>query len=275
MLELPEAYVIAGQIRDVLIGKSIKTVLAAMTPHKLAWYQGDPQTYPDLLTGEVITGAQSYGGWVQIEASKATMLFGDGVNLRFHQADEKLPVKHQLLLEFNDGSALSAAVQMYGGLLCFKGNELDNQYYRAAKDKPSPITAQFDRSYFDKMIEGPSVQKLSAKAFLATEQRIPGLGNGVLQDILYNAHIHPKKKIKELSPAEHGDMFHSVQGTLHMMKAEGGRDTERDLFGCPGGYKTLLSKNTVGKNCPRCQGVIRKENYLGGSIYYCDGCQVL
>lgn|GEM_PF-2077218 len=30
------------------------------------------------------------------------------------------------------------------------------------------------------------------KAFLATEQRIPGLGNGVLQDILWTARIHPK-----------------------------------------------------------------------------------
>jgi len=275
MLELPEAYTIAGQARDALAGKKIDKVSAAQTAHKLAWYNGDPQAYPALLSGEVIMDAHSFGGWVQIDAGQAIMLFADGVNLRFHSEGEKRPAKHQLLLEFADGTALSAAVQMYGGLLCFREGELDNYYYNVAKEKPSPLSAQFDLPYFEQMINEPSMQKLSAKAFLATEQRIPGLGNGVLQDILYNAHIHPKKKIRDLSSGERGDLYHSVQGTLFMMSMGGGRDTERDLFGSPGGYKTSLSKNTAGKTCPQCQGTIRKENYLGGSIYYCDGCQVL
>jgi formamidopyrimidine-DNA glycosylase len=43
---------------------------------------------------------------------------------------------------------------------------------------------------------------LSAKAFLATEQRIPGLGNGVLQDILFTAGIHPKRKMAAISEEE-------------------------------------------------------------------------
>jgi hypothetical protein len=36
---------------------------------------------------------------------------------------------------------------------------------------------------------GQEVKKLSLKALLATEQRIPGLGNGVLQDILFKARM--------------------------------------------------------------------------------------
>ncbi len=95
---------------------------------------------------------------------------------------------------------------------------------------------------------------MTAKAFLATEQRIPGLGNGVLQDILWTAKIHPKSIIAE-------------------MAALGGRDTERDLFGQWGGYKTILSKNTVGQPCPACGSDIRKEAFLGRAIYYCEGCQ--
>jgi len=275
MLELPEAYTVAAQARDVLLGKKIDKVLAAQSPHKLTWYQGDPEAYPGLLQGRMITDTCSCGGWVQIEAGEAVMLFGDGVNLRFHNAGDKRPAKHQLLLEFTDGSALSAAVQMYGGISCFRAGELDNHYYEVAKSKPSPLSAHFDQVYFEEMINVGSVQKLSAKAFLATEQRIPGLGNGVLQDILYNARIHPKKKIKDLDPDEREVMFKSVQDTLLMMAMGGGRDTEKDLYGNPGGYKTSLSKNTAGKPCPLCQGTIHKESYLGGSIYYCDGCQVL
>jgi formamidopyrimidine-DNA glycosylase len=57
------------------------------------------------------------------------------------------------------------------------------------------------------------------------------------------------------------------------MADQGGRDTEMDLFGCPGGYKTILSKFTVDKPCLVCGTVIKKEPFMGGSIYYCGGCQ--
>ena len=36
-----------------------------------------------------------------------------------------------------------------------------------------------------------------------------------------------------------------------------------------------LKKYTAGKACPRRGETIVKENYLGGSIYYCRGCQIL
>lgn len=57
------------------------------------------------------------------------------------------------------------------------------------------------------------------------------------------------------------------------MTIKGGRDTEKDLFGCSGGYMTKLSKKTVKEPCRICSGQIIKKAYLGGSIYYCEGCQ--
>ena len=178
-----------------------------------------------------------------------------------------------MLIEFEDFTAISAAVQMYGGLMCFHNGELDNKYYKVAKEKPSPLSDQFDRKYFNAMVSMPDIPKLSTKAFLATEQRIPGLGNGVLQDILYKAQIHPKRKVASLSHTDQDRLFISLKETLAEMTFNGGRDTEKDLFGCHGGYITCLSKNTLDKPCPICGGTIKKESYLGGSIYFCDGCQ--
>ncbi|MEQ8174069.1 MAG: endonuclease VIII [Syntrophomonadaceae bacterium] len=275
MLEIPEASFIASQIRSSLGGKKIHQVVTAYTPHKLAWFYGDPESFADLLQGQSIGGAAGYGGLLEIEAGSTRMLFGDGVNLRFHEKGEARPKKHQLLVEFQDGSALSASVQMYGGLGAFIEGSLENPYYLAAREKPSPLTADFNEDYFTDLITAPEVQKVSAKAFLATEQRIPGLGNGVLQDILYKAGIHPKKKIRDLSGQEQSTLYSSVTGTLIEMTEQGGRDTEKDLYGRPGGYITRLSKNTVKQPCCKCGGTIHKESYLGGSIYYCDGCQKL
>jgi len=110
---------------------------------------------------------------------------------------------------------------------------------------------------------------------LATEQRIPGLGNGILQDILFNAKLHPKKKVGSLSDGDKEALFDSLKITICAMASEGGRDTERDLFGNPGSYKTILCKNTVNKPCSICGTMIKKEAYMGGSVYYCDKCQEL
>lgn len=164
---------------------------------------------------------------------------------------------------------------MYGGVGAFSEGELDNVYYRVAKEKPSALTQAFDKTYFYGIISAADVQKLSLKALLATEQRIPGLGNGILQDILFNARMHPKKKASSLSDKDKEVLFDSVKTTISAMTSKGGRDTELDLFGKPGNYKTMLCKNTVNKPCPVCGTIIKKEAYMGGSIYYCEKCQEL
>ncbi len=275
MIELPEAINIAGQINDIVSGKRISRLIVAYTPHKLAWYYGTPAKYPDILVGRTIGRARACGSMVEIKVENANILLGEGVAIRFHDKNELRPPKHQLLIEFDDHTALSNCIQMYGGMGAFLEGELDNPYYKAAKEKISPLSQEFDAVYFDRMTSVPESQKLSLKALLATEQRIPGLGNGVLQDILFNAKMHPKKKVSTLSGKDKVDLFDSIKSTLRAMMSQGGRDIELDLLGHPGGYKTILSKNTVNKPCPVCRTAIKKEAYMGGSIYYCENCQKL
>ena len=275
MIELPESLNIAGQINDTISGKRITSLISAYTPHKLVWYFGEPPEYPDLLVGRTIGKASAYGGMVEIKAGGANILFGEGVGIRFHGKNESRPAKHQLLIEFDDHSALTGTIQMYGGLGAFLDGKLENPYYKAAKEKPSPFSSTFDKMYFDRLVSAEEVQKLSLKALLATGQRIPGLGNGILQDILFNAKMHQKKKAMALSAKDNEILFNSIKTTISAMAAQGGRDTELDLFGRPGGYKTILSKNTVNKPCPVCGTTIKKETYLGGNVYYCEKCQRL
>jgi formamidopyrimidine-DNA glycosylase len=272
MLEFPECQTLARQLRETIQGKTIGQVVARHTPHGFAFYHGDPDGYNDLLAGKRIDGAQAFGGQLEISAGDARVTFSDGVNARFFKPEEKRPAKHQLLVEFTDGSAIVCTVQMYGFMQAFIFDQYDNPYYLIAKDKPSPISDDFDRAYFDKLLEAAK-PNLSAKAFLATEQRIPGLGNGVLQDIMFQAGIHPKTKLSDLSSAQKDRMYDAMKKTLGEMTAKGGRDTEKDLFGQPGGYRTILSKNTLDKPCPVCGGELQRQAYLGGNIYFCPGCQ--
>jgi formamidopyrimidine-DNA glycosylase len=273
MLELTEAVVLAKQLNESIRGKKVKNVIAAGSQHKFAWFYKDPQSYPGMLTGKIVGDSKNYGGHLEITVEDTVLLFSDGATLRYFETNEKRPLKHQLFIEFEDLSSLCVTIQMYGGIWCFPAGEFDNPYYLIAKEKPSPLSDRFDEAYFYQMINATGMDKLSAKAFLATEQRIPGLGNGVLQDILYYAGIHPKKKVKEFEEDEKRRLYHTLRTTLQEMIRLGGRDTEKDLFGNPGGYKTNASKNTVDQPCPSCGSLIKKEAYLGGSIYYCGGCQ--
>jgi len=272
MLEIPEARTVAQQLKETIAGKTISRAVAASSPHGFAFYFGDPAVYNDLLAGKKITDAAAYGGHPELSAEDMRISFGDGVNLRYYKDAEEAPLKHQLLLEFGGGGAVCCTIQMYGGLWAFPDGMNDNFYYTVAKEKPSPLEDAFDAAYFAGLLTDET-KKLSAKAFLATEQRIPGLGNGVLQDILWRAKIHPKRKMAALSDSEFETMFKTVKALLAEMTEKGGRDTEKDIYGKAGGYVTVMSKKNDGMPCPECGGLIKRFAYMGGNVYVCEGCQ--
>lgn len=274
MIELPEAINLARQMEETVKGKTVKTVYPPSSPHKFCWFSHKPEEYQSLLGGRTVTGAKGFGIFCDLVFDGGIRLsINDGVNPRFLQPREAHPKKYQFLLEFTDDSAIVYTVAMYGGFFCHQG-DFENDYYRSSRDRLSPLAEEFDETYFESLFTGVK-PSLSAKAFLATEQRIPGLGNGCLQDILFQAGIHPKRKIGDLTDSERHAMFQSVKTVLRLMTEQGGRDTEKDLYGKPGGYKTKLSKYTVGSGCSVCGEEIVKEAYLGGAVYYCPGCQRL
>ena len=272
MLELPEAVTLALQFEKAYKGKVITRAIAKQTPHGFAFYEGDPADYPGLLEGKKVSGSAFFGGHALMFAGDMRLDFSDGVNARCFAPGEERPKKHQLLLDFDDGSSLVCTISMYGFFGLCRADDQGNEYVQAAKGKPSPLSEAFDAAYFEGLFSNTK-PTLSAKAFLATEQRIPGLGNGVLQDILFRAGIHPKTKSGVLNDREKKLLFDAVKSTLIEMTRGGGRDTEKDLYGQAGGYRTILSRNTLDKPCPVCGGALIREAYLGGNIYFCPGCQ--
>lgn len=280
MIEIPESVTIARQLNGSVKGKKIIQVEAAHTPHGFAFYTGDPAFYSEVMEGRVIGEAAGIGSMIEIslggpegrEASRYSFVVGDGTNIRLYMPGEKLPGRYQTRIVLEDDSSLVCTVQMYGSMFLIEPECYDNFYYQVAKQKPFPGSEEFDYDYFCSLREGLS-GNLSVKAFLATEQRIPGLGNGVLQDILFLSGLHPKRKIGTVRDGQWKKLYGTVTDVLERMTAAGGRNTEKDLFGEKGSYQTLLSKMTVGKPCPYCGNMIQKANYLGGTVYFCPGCQ--
>jgi len=277
MIELPEAQTLARQLNEAFTGKTIMKVVAMQAPHGFAFFRGDPQGYAPMLEGLKVTGALAHGGRPELYFENGMQLcFNDGVNMRYLAPGAKLPAKHQFYMEFDDGSAMACTVQMYGffGLYATEAEILEDFYHRVAIQLPSPLSDAFDMAYFDSLRAGAEgSEKLSVKAFLATQQRIPGLGNGVLQDILWRARLHPKRKLRTLSQEEWEGLFRCVKDTLAEMTAKGGRSTEKDLYGQPGEYASVLNAKTLALPCPACGGAISRAAYMGGNVYFCAACQ--
>ena len=272
MLEIPESSTIARQLNETVRGKKIAEVETEHTKHSFAWYQGEPSGYHEIMAGRTVGDSAGIGSMVEMELSEYSFVVGDGTNIRYYAPGEKLPVRYQMRITLEDDSSLVCTVQMYGTMLLIRPGIYDNPYYLAAKQKPLPLTEDFDYEYFSSLREGVP-GKCSMKEFLATHQRIPGLGNGVLQDILFHAGMHPRQRINTLTETDWKKLYETVVEILGRMLEQGGRSTEKNLFGASGAYAAVLSKKTVGKPCPSCGNIIQKANYLGGTVYFCPECQ--
>lgn len=270
MLELPETITMAAQLRDTVLGRRVEFVLLPTKLHKFCFFYPDVGLFQQELLGAVIVDARGFGIFAEISFDNQRKLcINDGVNLRLVKRSDE-PEQYQLLLRLDDGHSLVFTVAMYGGISVFEGF-YDNKYYQASRTALSPFSEGY-KTHFARHLQEDKAT-LSVKAFMATEQRFPGIANGVLQDILHEARIHPKRKISTLDDAEQESLYESTVTVLREMIRLGGRDTEKDLFGCTGGYTTRMSKNSAGKPCTRCGTLIVKENYMGGSVYFCPSCQ--
>lgn len=272
MLELPESYTISKQIHEALSSKIISYIEVLHTPHKFAFFSGDKEKYTDYLEGQRIVGATYHGGMIEVQTEDSAIVFADGAYPKYYEDKKKFPKNHQMAIYFDDDTALFVSIQMYGFILVFPKGECTEGFYISSSTKPDPLTDEFTFEYFKELYPNNG-KKLSAKAFLATEQRIPGLGNGVLQDILWEAGIDPRFDMREATEDDFQVLYTSLKKVLKEMCEQGGRDTEKDLFGNRGRYITQLSKNSLHEPCMKCGYEIHKANYMGGTVYFCEHCQ--
>ncbi len=111
------------------------------------------------------------------------------------------------------------------------------------------------------------------KAFFIDQRQVAGIGSGYLQDILYRARLHPLRLAGSLVESEQERLFYAILHSLQTALALGGRESEVNLYGIPGGYTPAMSGQLRGRPCPECGSRIEKLLVQGGAVYLCPGCQ--
>ena len=191
-----------------------------------------------------------------------------------HQLGAKLPKKYHLYLGFEDGSFFTETTQMWGAIELYEaGAEQEREYVKGMRT--TPVESAFTLDYFEDLIkEVNAMGKRSVKGLLTQDQLIPGLGNAIAQDIMFNARLHPRHDIAELKRDQRDGLYSAIQDTLGEVIEQGGRYDEYDLFNQKGGYVRLMDRYAAGKPCPVCGTLVEKMSYLGGTCYFCPNCQI-
>ena len=275
MFELPECVTLTRQMNETLRGKAVQRGRLGNSPHKFVWYNRKPAEFEKLTRGKKVGKALTRGRWLclALEPGYVLVIGECGGRILFHSTAEDRPAKHHLLLEFEDGSALSVLTQMWGGMELYEaGKELERPYIK--DQRVTPDSPRFTWKYFSKLVdsllEGP---KHSVKELLVQHQTIPGLGNSIAQDIMFRARLHPRRPIAELSAPERRRLYDTIVGLVKEVTVKGGRADEFDLFGKHGGYLRVMDSSAAGKPCPECGAKVQKIAYLGGAAYFCPRCQ--
>ncbi len=276
MIELPEALTIARQMSGELKGKQIESVMRGNVPHKFAFYSRSAEEYEAILKGKVMGEATGHGNAIlaSVGPDYTLVLGGGGERILFHPSESTLPKKHHLWLHYQDGTYLTVTVQGWGNVLLLHQSELV-QHPHVGEKRVSPLSDAFTLEYlqglFEELEEG---DPRSIKFFIISEPGIWGVGNGYLQDILFRAKIHPRRRAIDIVEEERRALYKAIRETLKQAVDLGGRDTERDLYNRRGEYRRILDSRSVGKPCPECGTPVEKIQYLGGACYLCPSCQV-
>jgi formamidopyrimidine-DNA glycosylase len=271
-MELPELTILSRQMENELVGKRISDVEVA-NPKCL---NISLKQFQKTVVGKTIRSVENRGKWLFIKLeSNNVLLFnsGMGADVIYFKSGDKLPEKYQIKLTLDDKSGFTIRVWWFCYLHLMPANKLD-EHKLTAKLGITPLDKKFTLDYFKQIL---SKKRGNIKNFLLNQKNIAGIGNVYIQDILFNAKIHPKRKIPSLKEAEIEALYNSIKSVLNKSVKLGGLAYEKDFYGNKGGYGKDQFKIAYkpGQPCPICQTSIEKIKTGSTSSYICPNCQVL
>ncbi|UCG37473.1 MAG: Fpg/Nei family DNA glycosylase [Candidatus Bathyarchaeota archaeon] len=271
-MELPELTILGRQMNEEISGKKVSSVEVS-NPKCL---NVSLESFRQNIIGKAVTSIESLGKWLFFKLdSGGTVLFnpGMGADVIHFKESSKLPAKYQVKFSFDDGTGFTIRVWWFCYLHFVPRNKL-GEHKRVGKLGISPLEKSFTLDYFKRLL---GKKKGNIKSFMLDQKNIAGIGNVYIQDMLFNAKVHPKRKIPTLTEEEVCTLHQSMKSVLTKSVELGGLEYEKDFYGHKGGYGAAHFKigYKPGKPCPRCNTLIEKIKTGSTSSFICPKCQTL
>ncbi|MGQ0667850.1 MAG: bifunctional DNA-formamidopyrimidine glycosylase/DNA-(apurinic or apyrimidinic site) lyase [Nitrospiraceae bacterium] len=273
MPELPEAEIVARQLRAKLIGATLtdswvgRRDIVREGADTLPWYQGailqQIHRYGKSVAMELVKGEESR--YIVAELGMTGLLL-------FRSVPIKYPQHVHVRLSFADGQEPELRYwnpRRFGRLSLLDRKGLDR--YLARRFGCDPLSVS--RQHFMQILRE---RRGRLKPLLMRQQVIAGIGNIYANEILFRVGLHPHRETSRIRDATRMKLYDTMQTVLREAIADGGSSV-RDFFapdGSEGRYKRYhLAYGKEGHPCPNgCGRVIRR---LQGerSSFFCPHCQ--
>lgn len=179
------------------------------------------------------------------------------------------PKAHSARISFDDGSAL---------LLVEHGTEKRarlwlvedaDQVPELATLGPDPTRGELSEERFLSALRAESRQ---LKTFLTDQRSISGIGNGLSDEILYDARLSPLRLTGQVDD-EGARRLYAAVGSVLRRQTELLREEMAGALPQKEPREHYAVHDHAGSVCPRCRSVIARVSYADRETFYCPGCQ--
>ncbi len=271
MPELPEVETIKEDLRGLVVGSRIDRAEVLAPPLVEQPSQGE---FVGRVEGVVMTGARRRAKHLVVELDS-----GDALVFQ-------LKIGGQLLLVppvEEPETALMLVLHLDGDRRLFLRDEtgftrarlLDAAELeeRLSSLGPEPLEDGFDADHLPREV---GARRAQIKPLLLDQKVVSGIGNIYVDEILYDARIHPRRKANTLTGPEWEALHAAIRKNLAAGVEHRGTTVRlyRDVLDRPGEHQNYLRVfEKHGGPCPECGGGVVREKVGGRPTHFCPWCQ--
>ncbi|NLT96443.1 MAG: DNA-formamidopyrimidine glycosylase [Clostridia bacterium] len=275
MPELPEVETVRRSLEPNLLNKTI-TEVKVFLPKLIKIPSGDAEAFGRILTGRKFKAIKRRGKYLLLYLEPDWVLV---IHLRMTgrllYIEKPVPVeKHtHFIFCLDDGNELRFHdVRQFG--LIYLVQEKDLETIEGLKTMgPEPLSEDFTLECLKNSIKG---KKQRAKVFLLDQRCVAGIGNIYADEILFQAGIHPDRRVDTLRDDEKEALWRAIKDRLQAGVDHRGTSIKDyvDGFGQAGSFQNQLQVyGKYGEPCPRCGTIIQRTKSGGRTTSFCPRCQ--
>ena len=285
MPEGPEVRTIVYELNEAIKDKQIDKIVFSNTDQKIS----SPITNTELATklkAKIVKKVNRIGKYIDIELDDQTHLVLHLLitgRLSFYNKDNnEIPKYFKASINFTDGTRLCLGDKRgWTKLKIMTTDEIEN--YNNFTDLGIDVfSPEYTIENFSKALNA----KKPIYLVLMDQKIISGLGNIYVNEILFQAKVHPQKQAHTLDKEQVEDLYKIVKQIMEKAFAEKGTTVKsfldrtpssvgwHTLDGSEGGYyKYLKIFDKNGQECTICKSSIQKLQLGGRNAFYCPSCQ--
>jgi formamidopyrimidine-DNA glycosylase len=271
MPELPEVETIKEDLRGLVVGSKIER--AEVLDPSLVEHPSTEE-FVGRLEGMVITGARRRAKHLIIELDSAYSLVFQlkiGGQLLLVPPVEEPETALMLVLHLDGERRLFLRDETgFTRARLLDSGELEE---RLSSLGPEPLEETFRWDYLPDKIGSRRAQ---IKPLLLDQKVVSGIGNIYVDEILYDARLHPRRKANTLSEGEWKALYDAIRSNLAAGVEHRGTTVRlfRDVLDRPGEHQNYLRVfENHGQPCPGCEGEVVREKVSGRPSHFCPECQ--